>query len=320
MLTHAIDAMTPISFSIIIPHHNIPDLLERCIASIPQRDDVEIIVVDDRSSPSVVDFDNFPGRERKDVKVIFNKEENRGAGGARNIGIGAARGKWLLFIDADDYFNPCVGQMMDAHKDDNADIVFFRANGLDSETYEASPAAQKRVRALNGYFREYQYGDRQRGETLLRYAWGEPWAKFYGRKFVEDNSLFFKETPMHNDTTFAYTAGFHAKTVAVDPHCLVCVTWRQGSLSHTLNTAKLLACIEVFAEKERFMADLRMRVKDDIDRSPYAAAAQFLLRGDRAHWAEAKAIFRRYGLLGLRFYRKVSVESLKQLAHRIIGH
>lgn len=52
--------MPSISFSIIIPHHNIPDLLERCIASIPMRDDVEVIVVDDRSSPSVVDFDNFP--------------------------------------------------------------------------------------------------------------------------------------------------------------------------------------------------------------------------------------------------------------------
>lgn len=313
--------MPSISFSIIIPHHNIPDLLERCIASIPRRDDVEVIVVDDRSSPTVVDFDNFLGGERgrTDVKVIFNKEEGRGAGGARNIGIEAARGKWLVFIDADDYFNPCVGKMMDAHKDDEADIVFFRANGLDSELYEASPAALLRVRSLNGYFRQYMHGDRQRGETLLRYAWGEPWAKFYRREFVQDNKLLFKETPMHNDTTFTYTAGFHAKRVTADPHCLVCVTWRPGSLSHTVNYAKLLACVEVFCEKERFMADRHIEYRDDIDRSHYAAAARLLLSGDRGRWAEAKAIFRKYGLLSHRFYRKVFVEALKRLVRGVVG-
>lgn len=313
--------MPSISFSIIIPHHNIPDLLERCIASIPMRDDVEVIVVDDRSSPSVVDFDNFPpgGGGRNDVRVIFNKEEGRGAGGARNIGIGAARGKWLAFIDADDYFNPCVGRMMDAHKDDEADIVFFGANGLDSETYEASPAALRRTRALGGYFREYLHGDRQKGETLLRYAWGEPWAKFYGREFVRDNKLLFRETPMHNDTTFTYSAGFCAKRVIADPHCLICVTWRPGSLSHTVNYAKLLACVEVFCEKERFLTDHHIRYKDDIDRSHYAAAARLLLSGDRGRWAEATSIFRKYGLLSLRFYLKVLVEALKRLARGVVG-
>lgn len=38
-----------IKYSIIIPHHNVPTLLERCVNSIPQRDDIQIIVVDDNS-------------------------------------------------------------------------------------------------------------------------------------------------------------------------------------------------------------------------------------------------------------------------------
>ena len=55
--------MTPI-YSIIIPHKDIPDLLQRCLDSIPVRDDVEVIVVDDNSNTQKVDFGHFPGLER----------------------------------------------------------------------------------------------------------------------------------------------------------------------------------------------------------------------------------------------------------------
>lgn len=49
-----------INFSIIIPHKDIPDLLQRCLDSIPIRDDVQVIVVDDDSDGNKVDFAHFP--------------------------------------------------------------------------------------------------------------------------------------------------------------------------------------------------------------------------------------------------------------------
>ena len=63
-----------INYSIIIPHKNIPNLLQRCLDSIPNREDVQIIVVDDNSDPNIVDFDKFPGLNRSNVEVIFTKE------------------------------------------------------------------------------------------------------------------------------------------------------------------------------------------------------------------------------------------------------
>ena len=45
------------SYSIIIPHKNTPKFLQRCLDSIPQREDLEVIVVDDNSDPNIVDFD-----------------------------------------------------------------------------------------------------------------------------------------------------------------------------------------------------------------------------------------------------------------------
>ena len=58
-----------INYSIIIPHKNIPNLLQRCLDSIPNREDVQIIVVDDNSDPNIVDFDKFPGLNRSNVEV-----------------------------------------------------------------------------------------------------------------------------------------------------------------------------------------------------------------------------------------------------------
>lgn len=63
-----------ILYSIIIPHKDIPCLLQRCLDSIPSRDDVQIIVADDDSSPDVVDFAHFPGSDRTDVEILFTKE------------------------------------------------------------------------------------------------------------------------------------------------------------------------------------------------------------------------------------------------------
>ena len=57
-----------INFSIIIPTKNILDLLQRCLESIPQRSDIEIIVVDDNSDREIVDVKNYPGTNNQQVK------------------------------------------------------------------------------------------------------------------------------------------------------------------------------------------------------------------------------------------------------------
>ena len=56
--------MKEITYTFIIPHHNCPDLLDRCLSSIPQRDDIQIVVVDD----------NEPGSSaRADTQALMEK-------------------------------------------------------------------------------------------------------------------------------------------------------------------------------------------------------------------------------------------------------
>ena len=77
------------NYSIIIPHKDIPELLQRCLNSIPQREDIEVIIIDDGSKA-------VPVLTREDAELVALLE-NGGAGHARNIGLQHAKGKWVHF-------------------------------------------------------------------------------------------------------------------------------------------------------------------------------------------------------------------------------
>ena len=91
-----------IMYSVIIPHKNIPKLLERCLQSIPSRNDIQIIVVDDCSDKDVIcKVERLCSLYNT---LLIKTTEGKGAGYVRNIGLTRAIGKWVLFADADDFF------------------------------------------------------------------------------------------------------------------------------------------------------------------------------------------------------------------------
>ena len=92
-------------YSIIIPHYNIPHLLERALSSIPSRQDTEIIVVDDSSSEENKLKLRTVCKESSKLVRLLEQPKNMGGGAARNAGMDIAIGDFLLFLDADDFFN-----------------------------------------------------------------------------------------------------------------------------------------------------------------------------------------------------------------------
>ena len=216
------------NYSVIIPHKNIPELLERCLASIPQRDDVQVIVVDDASDPKIVDFARFPGMNRPNTEVIFQKNPIGGPGGAgmtRNVGLEVAAGRWLVFADADDFFHPAVNEMFDRYAEAETDIIFFRHDSVDSNTGEAVGINTSR----NRYLDEYDY---TKDETRIRYMIWVPWAKFIRRSLVTGNNIRFDEVRFSNNLMFSVQTGHHAAGIVSDPAVIYCNTRREGSLIH----------------------------------------------------------------------------------------
>ena len=168
-----------IEFSIIIPHHNIPNLLQRCLDSIPERDDLEVIIVDDNSSTSKVDFQTFPGLNKNGVTCIFDKTGG-GAGYARNIGLKCAKGKWVLFADADDYYNKEeLNNFLNEYKDSSYDVIYFNAQSVN----EKGDIFPKQCR-VNKYFKAIQK-NKSWGLEGLRYNTWEPWTKMISKSYSQ---------------------------------------------------------------------------------------------------------------------------------------
>ena len=196
------------NYSIIIPHYNSVDFLQRCLDSIPYRDDLQIIIVDDNSNPNKVDFNSFPGQDREHVKLILSKE-GKGAGYARNLGIEQSEGKWLIFSDADDVFcTDTLNSMMDKYVQDLNDIVFFNVDVINAKNgcYENNRLE----------IRSHITRGNQEDIAWFRYGLTVPWGKFVKKSLVQEYKILFDEVIAGNDVMFSLKSGYYAKSVKLD--------------------------------------------------------------------------------------------------------
>ena len=239
-----------LNFTIIIPHFNTPTLLLRLIKSIPERNDLELIIVDDNSDPTVVDFDNFPGADRKQVTIIRNSE-NHGPGYSRNFAIPQAKGKWIIFADADDYFNEGFDAFLSQFANSDADVVYFSANSVDSDTLKPSNRADH----IHEYMRLYDI-DKKQGEPILRYKFSETVCKMVRRELINKYSIVFDSTLIHEDVRFACSVGRYAKKIEVANQELYCITSRENSVSRKMSMDIYLDELRVFSRWKKFLLEV----------------------------------------------------------------
>lgn len=89
--------------SIIIPVYNVENYIGKCVESVLAQTfiDFELLLIDDGSSDkSGKIIDEFA---MADIRVVACHQQNSGASSARNYGLSRARGRWIIFIDSDDY-------------------------------------------------------------------------------------------------------------------------------------------------------------------------------------------------------------------------
>ena len=236
-----------INYSIIIPHKNIPDRLQRCLDSIPERDDVQVIVVDDHSDTDKVDFEHFPQWKGQNYEYYLT-EVGKGAGYARNVGLKYAKGIWILFADADDFFLDNFQLVLSEIPDANIDIVFFDAVAK----MMGDAGYSHRVDHLNNMHELYDLNP-QLASLRFRYLFGEPWCKLIRRDLINRMHICFDETSIHNDTTFSYLVGHYANGIGVNHSKIYCVTDSPGSVSKNQAIDVQFIRTSIFAKKNLFL-------------------------------------------------------------------
>lgn len=196
-----------ITYTIVIPHKNSPEYLNRCVDSIPQRDDLEIIIIDDNSED-----DKRPSVKHERARIIFlSKDESNGAGHARNVGLKNAVGKWLLFADCDDYYEKGFINELDKYKDQDIDILYFSAF-LDKETV----VGNNNVNYYDSVLDIYDNSNKGINDIKrLGLSTNAPWNKMFKHSFIKDINVLFEEIPMSNDAWFVNYAGFKAVKIGI---------------------------------------------------------------------------------------------------------
>lgn len=121
--------------TIIIPAYNQEELIIRALDSIPKRDDIETIVIDDYST------DNTPSNVMKYRNqycgrlILFLKRENEGVGGAVNTGLDLANGEYVVLLGSDDYF--LTDKLTSAMEElDGTDLIYFNLQINDGTIWE----------------------------------------------------------------------------------------------------------------------------------------------------------------------------------------
>ncbi|MBR2040542.1 MAG: glycosyltransferase family 2 protein [Clostridia bacterium] len=242
-------------FSVIVPVYNVEKYIKKCLESVLNQDfdDYEIVVVDDETPDNSM---QIVGQLAQNHPEKFNiiHQENKGLGGARNTGIAAAKGEYLIFIDSDDYIEKDMLSKIDARLSEiPCDMVMFNF----SEVTEAGNLIGKQT-----FFREDEICQTAEEKSKLLLAPPCAWNKVFRREFFIESGVLFPEKTLYEDVVTRILTAKANKIFLCDEHFYNYVQ-RQGSIMKSKVSPRVLDIIKVTDlvcdtfEKEGLMAEYK---------------------------------------------------------------
>ena len=255
--------MGKFNFTVIIPHKNCPNLLNHCIDSIPRREDVQIIVIDDNS-----DLDKKPTINREGVEIIIlDSDHSNGAGRARNVGLSKAKGKWLIFADSDDYFNDNIKAILDKYmNDEETDMVMLNAQMVDEK---GTICRLRYSMYIENYLKRKFYS-----EKVLRFGVWTPWSRMVKKELVKKYGICFEEVPTGNDMMFCLNCSKYAKIIAAEKSIVynyLQPIGRSLTNAYSKNKSSIEPKVERLFRRHKLYDEVGYLFKPDHIRARYAA-------------------------------------------------
>ncbi len=214
--------------SIIIPVHNVENLIPVCLTSIINQTylNLEIIVIDDGSTDS--SYEICQQFAMKDSRIHLIHQENQGVSCARNAGLDIANGEYISFVDSDDYIHPQMIEILyQTLIENNADISMCNYTDVfegNVPTVLELPKS-KEIENMSGY--------EGIGKLLHRYyvPYVVPWNKLYKRTLF--SNIRFPVGLTHEDEYVMQEIFLHAKKISYLKNPLYFYLQRNSSITHT---------------------------------------------------------------------------------------
>ena len=198
--------MKTVKVSVIVPVYNSEKYLQNCLDTILNQSlkEIEVICVDDGSIDQSRQI--LERNAKKDDRIRIVSKGHSNAGEARNEGMKIARGEFLSFLDADDYFDLKMLEKayIAANSDSEIDIVIYGANEDD--------IARKRIRRIDGCMRIYNcpkhnpFQPEEMSDFLFNSFQNCVWNKLFRKDFIDKEKICFQSVQRTNDMLFACRA------------------------------------------------------------------------------------------------------------------
>ena len=271
--------------SVIVPIYGVEQYIGRCAASLFSQtySKIEFIFVDDGSPDKSVDvleaeIDRHDPSLRERVKLI--RKENTGLPKARQSGMQAAKGEYILHVDSDDYLEEnAVELLVGKALDSGADIVVFDF-WKEYDHYRKLDSEKDSSIADPDLFRKRLY-------TYASY--GYVWNKFYRREICED--LYYPDYSMHEDIVFNTQALFRAEKI---------VHLKQPLYHYNRTNASSATRVSKAVRRSRSarnMLDFYLHFKDDKDSPLRGVEDEIILRAAWVAFTKDRTIFKDYPFL-----------------------
>ncbi|MGN0006421.1 MAG: glycosyltransferase family 2 protein [Candidatus Gastranaerophilaceae bacterium] len=236
--------------SIIIPVYNASKFIKSCLENCLSQslDNIEIIVIDDKSTDNTRDLVIEVSQKDNRVKLIA-LNENRKQGYARNIGMEQAKSDYIMFLDVDDSYAPdCVEKMYKKITKDNADMTvckfFLIEDGVDI-TMEKIDFCTNFATVPKLLQNGYCYKDFTDKIDLFNRR-NVIWDKIYKKSFLVENDIKFPLGMFCEDDVFTFRAVFRAKKISILDERLVYYTVSRKNSSSNLKDRTKFDCFRLF--------------------------------------------------------------------------
>lgn len=230
-------------FSVVVPVYNVEQYLGQCLESLQAQDytDFEVICVNDGSTDGSRKILTEWATHSPQMRII--DRENGGLSAARNTGLKAAKGDYIVFVDSDDWVEPTMLSRL-AAECEGADMVCFACRRTDTNTNDIFLTEQSAG---------WDYYNRHALEARI-VPFVCVWQRCYRREFLTGNSLFFREGILHEDNEFTPRACFRAKSVKVIPDVLYNYRIRPNSIMSTRGLQSKKSLITIGNELSEFFS------------------------------------------------------------------
>lgn len=203
--------------SIIIPVYNCEKYLKQCLDSIINQTlkEIEVICVNDGSTDKSLEI--LQDYTQKDSRIKIINQKNMHAGIARNNGMKYANGKYIHFLDADDWIDlNTYEELYKIIENSDADFAKFRAYSYNNQTGEITSRPYLDISSVKEKFFDNNFSLYTNPEETVKLP-DAAWMGIYKRKFLKDNNLYFDDFICANDVGFFYRCIIAAKKIYLSP-------------------------------------------------------------------------------------------------------